>query len=118
MRGSRVRERQAGEETRKRAEAELRQERRAFAQAVEEIVSALGEREPRSRATIERSVAVLGVEQAQALRREVEALEAQGGMMTADGARRRTPGGVYMFIVKQRLNEAGRKDDLKRIVVG
>ncbi len=118
MRGSRVRERQEGEEAKKRSEAEARQQRRAFTQAVDEIASALGEREPRSKATIERSVAVLGIEEAQALRREVEALEAQGGVMTADGARRRTPGGVYLFILKQRLNEAGRKDELKRIVVG
>lgn len=118
MRASRVRERQEGEETKRRAEAQARQQKRAFAQAVDEIATALGETEPRSKATIERSVAVLGIEAAQALRHEVEALEAQGGMLTVDGARRRTPGGVYMFILKQRLNEANRKAELKQILGG
>lgn len=118
MRASRVRERQAVEEAKRQVAARERQERRAFAQVVDEIATALGETEPRSRATVERSVAVLGVESAQALRREVEAIEAQGGMLTADGSRRRTPGGIYMFLLKQRMNEAGRKEELKQILVG
>jgi len=118
MRASRARERQAVEEAKRQAAAKERQQRRAFLQAVDEIATALGETEPRSRATVERSVAVLGIDAAQALRHEVEALEAQGGMLTADGARRRTPGGVYMFILKQRMTEAGRKDELKKILTG
>jgi PHAX RNA-binding domain len=118
MRASRARERHEVEEAKRRAEAAARQQRRAFSQAVDEIATALGETEPRSKATIERSVAVLGVEAAQALRREVEAIEADGGMLTADGARRRTPGGIYLFILKKRMNEAGRKEELKQIMVG
>lgn len=116
MRGSRARERETVEEEKKRAAASVRQERRRFQQAVEEISTALGETEPRSRATIERSVAELGIEAAQALYQEVAAIEAGGGMATADGARRRTPGGVYLFLLKQRMTEAGKKDVLKRII--
>jgi hypothetical protein len=61
---------------------------------------------------------VLGVESAQALRQEVEGIEAQGGMMTADGTRRRTPGGIYLLLLKQRLTEANRKAELKQIMNG
>lgn len=116
MRGSRARERQEAEEAKKRAAASARQERRRFQQVVQELTSALGEREPRSQAAIERSVAELGIEAAQALYQEVATIEAGGGMMTADGSRRRTPGGVYMLLLKQRLNEAGKKDVLRRII--
>lgn len=118
MRASRVREREAIEEAKRRAKAQEREQQRAFARAVEEIATALGETEPRSRATIERSVAVLGIEAAQALRHEVETLETQGGMLTADGTRRRTPGGIYLYLLKQQMNEAGRKAELKQIMTG
>jgi hypothetical protein len=118
MRASRIRERQAVEDAKKQVRVDERRQRRAFIEAVNEIAQALGEVEPRSKATIERSVAVLGIEAAQALRHEVEALEAQGGMLTVDGARRRTPGGVYMYILKQRMNEAGRNEELKQILTG
>lgn len=118
MRGSRERERQTVEEAKKRAAADERQRRRAYTQAVAAIVAALGETEPRSQATIERSVAVLGVAEAQALEQEVAAIEAAGGMQTADGSRRRTPGGVYLYLLKQRLNESGRKAELKQIMTG
>ena len=116
MRGSRVRERQVSEETKKRAEAEVRQQRRAFLQAVEEITTGLGETEKRSKATIERTVTILGIAEARAVKSEVDAIEAAGGMPTVDGSRRRTPGGIYLFLIKQRLNAAGRKDLIKQIV--
>jgi hypothetical protein len=109
MRASRSRERQAEEETKKRAAAQERQQRRAFRQTVDDIATYLGETEPKSKATIERSVAHLGIEAAQALRQEVEQIETDGGMMTTDGTRRRTPGGIYLLLLKQRMNEAGKR---------
>lgn len=118
MRGSRARERQAIEEAKKRAEADARQQRRAFNTAVAEIAAALNETEERSQALIARSVAALGIEAAQALRAETERIEAAGGLLTVDGSRRRTPGGVYMFLLKQQLTEAGKKDVLKQIMAG
>lgn len=118
MRGSRARERAAVEEAKKRAEAQARQQRRAFKQAVAEIVAALQETEPRSQALIERSVAALGIDEAKAFCAETERIEAAGGMLTVDGSRRRTPGGVYMFLLKQQLTEAGKKDMLKQIMTG
>ncbi|MEI8167226.1 MAG: phosphorylated adapter RNA export RNA-binding domain-containing protein [Chloroflexales bacterium] len=116
MRGSRARERQASEATQKRAEADARQQRRAFIQAVDEIATGLGEIEPRAKATIERSVAALGIAPAQALKAEVDAIQAAGGMPTVDGSRKRTPGGIYLLLLKQRMNEAGQKEQLKQIL--
>lgn len=115
MRGSRVHERQEREEAAKCAAAAERQQRRAFQQLVDTIAAELGETDERSREKIRNSVTVLGMEAAQALFAEVQAIEASGGMLTADGARRRTPGGVYHLLLKQRLTEAGRKDELKQI---
>lgn len=45
----------------------------------------------------------LGAEAAASLFEEVLRLEAEGGMPTADGARRRTPGGLFIFLAKERL---------------
>ncbi len=118
MRASRERARQAEEETKKREAAQERQQRKAFRQAVDDLAAYLGETEPKPKATIERSVAYLGVEAALALRQEVEQIEAGGGMPTADGSRRRTPGGIYLLLLKQRLNEAGKKAELKQILTG
>jgi hypothetical protein len=115
MRSSRTRERQAREEAAKRAAAAERQQRRALLQTVEAIAAGLGETDERALEKIKRSVEILGVEAAQALFQEVEAIEAAGGMLTADGARRRTPGGVYHYLLKQRLTETGRKEELKKI---
>jgi hypothetical protein len=118
MRASRARERQTEDEAKKRAAVNERQQRRAFRAAVDEIATYLGETDPKPKATIERSVAALGIEAAQALRQEVEGIEAAGGMLTADGSRRRTPGGIYLLLLKQRMGDAGRKDELKKILTG
>ncbi len=115
MRSSRTREHQAREEAAKRAAAEERQQRRAFQQAVDTIATTLSETDVRAREKITRSVDILGLEAAEALCAEVVAIEAAGGMLTADGSRRRTPGGIYHYLLKQRLTEAGRKEDLKKI---
>ncbi|MEI7769846.1 MAG: phosphorylated adapter RNA export RNA-binding domain-containing protein [Chloroflexales bacterium] len=118
MRASRARERQAEDEVKRQAAVAERQQRRAFRQAVDAIATYLGETDPKPKATIERSVATLGIDAAQALRQEVEGIEAAGGMMTTDGSRRRTPGGIYLLLLKQRMNDAGRKDELKKILTG
>lgn len=59
-------------------------------------------------------IKVLGLEKAEELLRETQAIEAAGGMKTASGDKRRTPGGVYLKLVKDRVDKA----DLERIFTG
>ncbi|XP_072309426.1 phosphorylated adapter RNA export protein [Eucyclogobius newberryi] len=56
-------------------------------------------REPK-KDLIERVVAVLGCRQAIELLGETARLEESGGVYTLDGSRRRTPGGVYLNLLK------------------
>jgi hypothetical protein len=114
MRTSRARERQVREEEEKRAAAAVRQQRRALVQLIETIATTLGENEGWSKEQIKRSVEFLGVDEARELFEATQQIEADGGMLTADGKRRRTPGGVYHYLLKKRLAETGRKLELKK----
>ncbi|XP_034019482.1 phosphorylated adapter RNA export protein [Thalassophryne amazonica] len=49
---------------------------------------------------IERVVRVIGTEKAIELLSETATIEESGGMFTVDGSRRRTPGGVYLNLLK------------------
>lgn len=74
--------------------------------AVEEITQALGDPVARkSQAWWQYFFVVnaIGVDAARALVTEVRAIEDQGGMTTRDGARRRTPGGVFFVLAKNQL---------------
>ncbi|MFQ3663174.1 MAG: phosphorylated adapter RNA export RNA-binding domain-containing protein [Chloroflexaceae bacterium] len=106
---------QAREEALKRAAAAERQQRRAFLPTVEPIATSLDETDLHTREKIHNPVTLLGVEETRALLQEVLAIEAAGEMFTADGSRRRTPGGVYHYLLKQRLIQAGRKADVKKV---
>jgi cold shock CspA family protein len=68
-----------------------------------EIADQLGETEDEPRAQIERLVQFLGVDTAQAWLRDTQEIEAAGGMMLADGSRRKTPGGVYFKLARERM---------------
>ena len=52
---------------------------------------------------VNRVVWTLGIEQAQAFLQQALEIEDQGGMMTADGQKRRTPGGVFFKLVKDHI---------------
>jgi len=114
MRASRAREHQVREEEEKRAAAAIRQRRRALVQLIETIATTLGENEGWAKEQIKRSVEFLGVDEARELFEATQQIEADGGMLTADGKRRRTPGGVYHYLLKKRLAETGRKLELKK----
>ncbi|XP_055638246.1 phosphorylated adapter RNA export protein isoform X2 [Toxorhynchites rutilus septentrionalis] len=60
-----------------------------------------------------RVVNVLGKEIPAKLFKETQKIEADGGMLIMNGARRRTPGGVFLFLLKH--NEEIDKDDKKAI---
>ena len=69
-------------------------------QLVLDIAEQLQERQRERIASIIKNA---GLEFVQTLLQETLAIEAQGGMPTLDGSRRRTPGGVFFFLAKQKL---------------
>jgi hypothetical protein len=71
--------------------------------AANEIADLLNETEKQSRRQIVFVVKDMGLEFAQAILQETLAIEAQGGMMLPDGSRRRTPGGVFFKLVRDRV---------------
>lgn len=64
-----------------------------------------------NRELIEKIVNTIGIERVSEYLQRTLAIEAEGGMMTRDGARRRTPGGVFFYVVKGNLS----KDEQKQI---
>jgi PHAX RNA-binding domain len=80
----------------------------AALQLVDEIAAQLGETEDEPRATILRAVVQLGADAALALLRDAQAVEAGGGMWLGDGSRRRTPGGVFFYLLRQRTEKPDR----------
>lgn len=116
MRASRTRALQEREEQRKRAVVAARQQERLVRSTITSITGALGETEPRQIEIFARVVETCGIEMSNALLAETQRIEGAGGMMTVDGSRRRTPGGVYLYLLKQRLTAEGRKDDIKKIM--
>lgn len=73
-------------------------------QAAKLIADQLGEQQATPRYTIARSVRVLGTEAALALLKQTHETEEAGGVMLPDGSRRRTPGGVYFWLIRQQTN--------------
>lgn len=73
---------------------------------VEEIAHALTEKNVE---LIKTAVEVIGAERAQALLQQALAVEAQGGMLTSDESRRRTPGGVFFQLVRKGISKEERK---------
>ena len=69
---------------------------------VEEIADLLGEAEPRPCAQIAQLMTRLGPIAMTVLVEAVLSIEAQGGMLTAAG-RRRTPGGVLLYLTQGRV---------------
>jgi len=74
---------------------------------VTKIAQALEETSSQSIATIRRIVTVCGTDQALRWLQEAQRIQAAGGMLTDDGTRLRTPGGLYFKIVKDALLHAG-----------
>jgi hypothetical protein len=79
------------------------------------IANRLGESEPAPRSLVIRIVKELGVERTQALVEETLQIEESGGMELPDGSRRRTRGGVFFFLVKKQLLQAGDKRLIEKL---
>jgi hypothetical protein len=76
------------------------------------VARELGETELAPRAQIERLVEHLGAPFVEDILAQTWRTEAQGGLMVLDGSRRRTPGGVFFHLARQRLIDEQRFDDL------
>ena len=77
------------------------------AELVNLLSSTLRERETGS---LENSVRVLGLEACAELLIATIHTEGEGGLMTSDGKRRRTPGGVFFELMKQIASKAQYKE--------
>jgi cold shock protein len=109
-RKQRQREREQQRKEHKRQRAEIAKSVGAAAPAPElaaqvaaEIAGRLGETEDEPYAQIQRIVQYLGADTALAWLQETLEIEAQGGMWLSDGSRRKTPGGIYFKLVRQRV---------------
>ncbi len=71
-----------------------------IATAVADITAQLQETHPPAAMQIRRIVEQVGVAAAYDFLQQTLAIEAQGGMLTADKQRRRTPGGVYFYLIR------------------
>lgn len=89
---------------------------RSEARAAREIAAQLNETEKRPIARIRLIIFRMGVEFAQTLLQEALNMEAQGGLMLVDGSRRRTLGGVFFYLVSQRLSPDMRKEIFRHFV--
>jgi hypothetical protein len=56
-----------------------------------------------------RTVKAVGPERALAFLEEVQGVETAGGMLTSDGSRRRSPGGVFFYLVRGKVSPEERK---------
>ena len=70
---------------------------------ISQIAKTLGEVEEIPLFQITGIVRVLGEEGAQALLKETLDIEKGGGMLLADGTRRRSPGGVFFQLARRKL---------------
>ncbi len=77
----------------------------------DKVVSELQESEKIPLRQIEAIIMLCGTNFVEALLKETEEIEANGGIMTTDGKRRRTKGGVFFYLARFRMSR-----ELRRIV--
>jgi len=62
-----------------------------------------------------RIIELLGTTLTQEALQETRQIEEQGGLMVLDKSRRRTPGGVFFYVIRQRLKREKRMADLEEL---
>lgn len=77
-------------------------------QLVAQLAEALGETEPQPLHQIRRLIKVMGADFAQDLLGETQAVEAAGGLFLECEQRRRTPGGVFFHLARNRMTKPQR----------
>ncbi len=78
-------------------------------EAVKTMAHRLGETEPEPLTQLQAVVTILGPEPALALCEQAVEMEQQGGMLTQDGTRRKTVGGMFFYLVRGSGNKAVKK---------
>lgn len=73
-------------------------------ESVASIAEQLGEKDAIPLKQIGQIIEALGLERTMQLLAETLAIEAGGGLTTADGSRRRSPGGVFFNLVRKELS--------------
>jgi hypothetical protein len=87
-------------------------------QVARKIALELGERNKQPQHQIKLIVKVCGPDQAMNWLREVKSMEARGGMPTSDGTERRSPGGAFFRLVRDRLIQSGQQEQMQTIFRG
>ena len=77
-------------------------------ETAQQIAEALGESDDNPRTQIAAIVKSLGAEGALALLAQTQRVEEAGGLLVPDGTRRRTPGGVFFLLAREKLTPADR----------
>ncbi len=86
------------------------QDRATIDVIAEEIVTQFGETEVEPKRLIGRALRNLGEERVRAFVAQALEVEAAGGLMLPDGSRRRTPGGVFFYLMRGGIDKkASRK---------
>lgn len=76
---------------------------------VDELADILGETKAAPRRLLARILHVCGLDFVEAVLDETRRIEANGGMMTKRGDRRRTTGGVFLYLAKGRMTKEQRR---------
>lgn len=78
-------------------------------QAFEELAEEMGETEKKPLRMLEAIITLCGVAFARAIFEEAKQVEAQGGLLTATGDKRRTLGGVFFYLARFRMSRPVRR---------
>jgi len=81
------------------------EEKQAIRDTANSIIEALGEKNQKARNQIHHLTKLCGIEFVQQLLADTQKFEADKGLPTMDGKRRRTPGGTFFYLAKSRVSE-------------
>jgi hypothetical protein len=85
----------------------------AVERVVADVAEQLGETDDQPIGMLRRMVNLRGPDFVQAVVQEARTVEAQGGLMTRDGSRRRTLGGVFFALARHHITKTSRDDYLR-----
>lgn len=87
-----------------------KEEKRQHKKIADEIIARLGEKEPKPVKQIHTIVEKCGTKFAQTLMQDTLKVEAEGGMLISSGQRRRSIGGVFFHLARNRVSDELREE--------